>query len=255
MPARVRLVLDGPKPAGPHRHADGLRAVVLAAIGRSDPALGRWLHDANQPKPIAVGPLEPGGNSGGSWAVEISVTADEVLQPLLDGLPRLRCPITLGRDRYALRDARIVAASTFAGLSADLPTEPAIRLRLLTPTAHHQPGTVRRSIVVPDPRLYVGSWFGRWNLFADTRLDDALLSAVEEAVVISAFVGGTRAARLDGKRVFIGFVGDVELRIIEADRTVAPLAAALWSLARFAEYCGTGVETMRGMGQTRIIRG
>jgi CRISPR-associated endoribonuclease Cas6 len=249
------MILEGPAPPGPHRHADGLRAVVLSAIGRSDPELGRWLHDANQPKPLAIGPLETVPDDPGILAVEVSVTADPVIEPLLTGLPRTGAPIVLGRCRYTLRDARVVRAATFDEMCAEPPPGHSIRIRLLTPTAHHQPGTLRRSIVVPDPRLYLGSWLGRWNLFANMPFDAEFLEAAAESVVVSAFEGRTRAAPLDGRRVFLGFVGMVEFRALDGGRPAAPIAAAMWALARFAEFGGTGIETMRGMGQTRIAGG
>lgn len=253
MPARIQLILEGPKPPGPHRHADGLRAVVLAAIGRSDPDLGKWLHDANQPKPIAIGPLEPVHDAPSLLAVTVAVTADPAVDPLVMGLPRPGAGITLGAARYVLRESSIVASVGYTEMCAEPPPGHSIRIRLLTPTAHHQPGPVRRSAVVPDPRLYLGSWLGRWNLFSDVPFDAQFLEAAAESVVVSAFEGGTRAARLDGRRVFLGFVGSVEFTVLDGGRPAAPISAVMWALARFAEFGGTGVETMRGMGQTRII--
>lgn len=252
MPARIRIVLEGPNPPGPHRHADGLRAVVLGAIQRANPELGTWLHDANQPKPIAIGPLQPFDGRDGMWAVEVSALADDLIEPLMAGLPSVGASVRLGRTGYLVRDVGIVETRGFEEMAEATNPQPVIRLRIITPTAHHAAGAVRRSIVVPDPRLYIGSWLGRWNLFADAPYDLELLEAVADSVVVSAFAGRTRAERLDGRRIFIGFVGSVEFRVLDCGRPIEPIAAAVWSLARFAEFSGTGVETMRGMGQTRI---
>lgn len=254
MPARIRLKLAGPPAAGPHRHAEGIRALVMASIRRADPELAAAVHDANRPNPIAIGPLETTADRADESAFEIAILKDSMIEPLLEGLPRVGAAVNLGPARYVVADGCIVAAASFRDLSSLPPHDRSLRLNVLTPTAHHAPGAVRRTIVVPDPRLYAGSWLGRWNLFADARFDPALLNAVAQCVVVSAFSGGTRAIKLDGRRVFIGFVGSVTFHVLDASSGADDVAAALWTLARFAEYSGTGVETMRGMGCTRIAQ-
>lgn len=252
MPARIRLELFGPAPSSPFRHADGMRALALAAIRRSLPDLATFIHEANQPNPLTIGPLLTSAKDRGKHTIEIACLADEVLQPLLKGLPRAGGRIKLGRMTYDVRQVSVGAEVSFDDLAAH-PEGRTIGLRLLTPTAHHAPGAVRRSLVVPDPALYVGSWYRRWNLYAPSPFSEALMESVAQQVVIRAFAGGTSAVRLDRVRTFIGFTGRVEFTVLDGPADTGELCAALWSLARFAEYCGTGVDTMRGMGQTRLI--
>jgi CRISPR-associated endoribonuclease Cas6 len=252
MPARIRLILAGPPPSGPHRHADGLRAIVLGAVRRALPDLAAWLHDANMPKPIAIGPMEPVSGHDALFSVEIRCVADEIVGPLVRGLPAYGDRIVLGRIAYDIKDAELLSAATPEELAADPPHDGALPIQLLTPTAHHAPGSFRKSIVTPDPVLYVGSWKSRWNLYCAPAFSDDLLAAVAERVAIRAFSGCTRAVRLDKNRIFIGFVGWAEFIALGDDAIARDLTAAIWTLARFAEYCGTGVEVMRGMGHTRI---
>lgn len=251
MPARIRLSLVGPEPPGPHSHADGLRAVALAAIRRALPALSAAIHDANQPNPLSVGPLIKGADGAQGFFLEIGCSADEVVEPLLTGLPKPGGRVVLGRMPYDVRGLDVIAQATFDDLAAS-PEGRAIRLHMLTPTAHHAPGVIRRSVVLPNPALYVGSWFRRWNLYAPAPFEEALMEAVAGQAAVRSFEGGTRVARLDRNRAFIGFVGRVDLSILDGPADGAQVAAAVWALARLAEYSGTGVETMRGMGQTRL---
>ncbi len=251
MPARIRLTLLGPAPSGPHRHADGLRAVVMAALRRARPSLAAAIHNANQPNPLSVGPLLAVADDPQAHTVEIGCVTAEVIEPIMGGLPGQGGRVVLGRTAYDVRDVTVTSMADFDDLAASPPGR-AIPLRLLTPTAHHAPGVVRRSVVVPDPALYFGSWFRRWNLYAPTPFSEDLMEAIGSQAAVRAFEGGTRAVRLDGTRTFIGFTGRVEFTILDGPADPAALAAAAWALARLAEYCGTGVETMRGMGQTRI---
>lgn len=254
MPARIRLTLAGRDPAPPYRHAEGLRALALSAIERRLPTLATAVHSANQPNPLTVSPLWTEDEERRTYHVEFSCVADELTDVLIRGLPRPGRRILLGRSPFDVLKSEIVAHVPFEELSR--PAEATkLPLLMLTPTAHHAPGIIRRSVVVPDPYLYVGSWFRRWNLYGPFCFDESLLQSVAEQVVVQAVDGGTEVVRLTDRRTFIGFKGRLVLAVLEGQTDPADLATALWTLARFAEYCGTGVETMRGMGQTRLLEG
>lgn len=225
--------------------------MVLSSLRRRMPLLAKAIHDANQPNPISIGPMLPIADDDRAHAVDIGCVADELTDPLMRGLPRARARILLGTTPYDVREVDLVAQATFDELAAR-PEGRAVPLRMLTPTAHHTPGPVRRAVVVPDPVLYVGSWLRRWNLYAPDPFDDSLLEAVANQAAIRAFQGGTSAVRLGRMRTFIGFTGTVELTILDGHVDAAAVTAAVWALARLAEFCGTGVETTRGMGQTRL---
>lgn len=254
MPARVRLTLKGPKPASPHAHADGLRAVALGAVTRANPDLGDWIHNVNQPKPLSVGPLVGSREAPDTQYVEIGCASDELYPLLVTGLPAVGTSVRLGHDYYVVQDVRMVASASFEELYFAEPPGRVITVRLVTPTAHHAAGSGRRAIVAPDASLYFGSWLGRWSLCSGIALPDGAHSRLTECMVISAFQGGTSAVRLREGRVFVGFCGVVEFTYLPRCDSGGEALRAAWALARLAEYCGTGVETMRGMGWTRLER-
>jgi CRISPR/Cas system endoribonuclease Cas6 (RAMP superfamily) len=79
-----------------------------------------------------------------------------------------------------------------------------------------------------------------------------LLETVRIHVGISVCHGGTETVLLEAKRRFIGFVGAVTFCVLKPEVVTSEEKAALAALVRFSNYCGTGVETTRGMGQTRV---
>jgi CRISPR/Cas system endoribonuclease Cas6 (RAMP superfamily) len=86
-------------------------------------------------------------------------------------------------------------------------------------------------------------------------MPDEIGDRIHDSLVVSDFQGGTRHVRLDGNRSFVGFVGDVTFDVCTGMRSRSDIIAAFGSLAGLARYCGTGVETMRGMGQIRLLAG
>jgi len=184
----------------------------------------------------------------------LTSTADPFSDALLQGLPAEGSELRLGSQTYTVAERRLICRVSFGSIVRDLPSDPIVTVRLLTPTAHHAPGSVRRTTLTPSPRLYVGSWLTRWNLSCELSIPDALLDAVDDYVVISGFRGGTVAVPLDAGRTFLGFSGTVQFTVLCDTAEACRVREVLWSLARFAEFCGTGVETMRGMGQTRLVR-
>ena len=251
MPIKLRFVLEGAAPVSPFQHATGLRAVVLDWVRRADPELSQEIHDANQSKPFSISPL---WNEQGFSLFEVAVLADSLIAPLLEGIAQAGETVRLGRHSYRLREQEAVGAITWEELLTPCPSAREFAFRMLSPTAHHAPGELRKSVVLPAPELYFGSWLGRWNVCCPIKFDtDAIRSLVEQQVAVKACEGGTRAVMLDQGRTFIGFQGEVRFTLLKPD-TVAPEArSALATLARFAAYCGTGVDTMRGMGQTELL--
>ena len=251
MPMKLRFVLEGPEPGSPFRHATGLRAVMLDWIRRADPDLSQEIHDANQAKPFSISPL---WSEKGFAMFEVAVLADSLLAPLLEGIERAGETVRLGHQTYSLREWHPFGAVTWEELLTPRPMAREFGFRIVSPTAHHAPGELRKSVVLPSPELYFGSWLGRWNVCCPTKFDmEVLRTLIEQQVAVNMCEGGTRAVTLDQGRPFIGFQGTVRFTLLKP-KTVAPEArSALATLARFAAYCGTGVDTMRGMGQTETL--
>jgi CRISPR-associated endoribonuclease Cas6 len=251
MPIKLRFALEGPDPVSPFRHATGLRAVTLDWIRRADPVLSQAIHDANQSKPFSISRL---------WSeeevamFEVAVLTDSLVAPLLEGIESAGKMVRLGPHTYFLREWQTFGAVTWEELLTPCPAAREFHFRIVSPTAHHAAGELRKSIVLPSPELYFGSWLGRWNVCCPAQFDmEAIRSLVEQQVAVKSCEGGTRVVMLDQGRPFIGFQGDVRFTLLKPD-TVAPEArSALATLTRFAEYCGTGVDTMRGMGQTKTL--
>jgi CRISPR-associated endoribonuclease Cas6 len=251
MPIKLRIHLEGPEPGSVFRHATGLRAVTLDWIRRADPNLSQEIHDANQSKPFSISPM---WSEEGFAMFEVAVLADSLIAPLLAGIESAGETLRLGPQTYALRKWQTFGAVTWEELLTPRPTAREFGFRMASPTAHHAPGELRKSVVLPSPELYFGSWLGRWNVCCPIKFDtDTIRTLIEEQVAVKMCQGGTRAVMLDQGRPFIGFQGEVRFALLKPD-TVAPEArSVLATLARFAAYCGTGVDTMRGMGQTETF--
>jgi CRISPR-associated endoribonuclease Cas6 len=251
MPLKLRFHLRGDPPSHPFRHADGLRKLVLdwLALG-GGPDLAATLHDANQPNPYTISPLH--AHNDALW-FEIAVLADPFVAPICEGADHYGTDLRLGPQLF--RRVRVEKREEVSWERLLRPGESlqTARVRLITPTAHHAPGPYRKAVVLPAPETYFGSWFDRWNLCSPWPFPESLLETVRTNVGISACRGQTETVLLDAKRRFIGFVGEVTFRLLKPEMAAPEEKAALAALARFANYCGTGVETTRGMGQTRTM--
>jgi len=254
MPQRLRFTLRGERPPHPFQHATHLRALVLAWLAGADPTLATEIHDANQPKPFTISPLyETNGMSGYHW-FEVSLLADDLLDPLILGMSRAKEEVRLGTQWFRLEKPSAVASARWDELWTPGAGMDDFSIRVLSPTAHHLAGPYRKSAVLPSPELYFGSWLNRWNLFAPQPFEQELMRIVEEQVAVTECTGGTLCVHLDGSRVFVGFEGNVRFGVLKRATLSLEDKAALTALARFSTFCGTGVETMRGMGQTLLVQ-
>jgi len=256
MPAKLRVQLVGPPPAHAFQYANELRALVYVWIGRCRPERASAFHGANAPKPYAISPVQSEGDR--CW-FQVSLLDDRLVGPVTEVAAR-EGKLRLGQEPYTLVGVQVREEVTWEEL---LPTEvrarPRFRVRLLTPTAQHVPGPHRKVAVVPSAENYFASWLNRWKLCAGQwecapfAVDESVLGAVESNVVIAGFKGGTEVVRnLDARRQFLGFVGEVEFEVLRPQSLSHGVRASLEALGWLANYCGTGVETMRGMGQTEV---
>lgn len=263
MPQILRFSLIGALPEGlpegPFTVANALRAVVLRWIHRADPAAAEQIHGANQPKPYMVGPLAGEGQE--SW-FDVSVLADWLVPVLLEGArqdgPRLQLgPYPFQRGGHGERVAKADWEELY---SAPLPREALWRVALWTPTAHHPAGGLRRPVILPTPANYFGSWQSRWELCCELPLAAGLRSVVLDHMIVASCAGQTREVHLQDRaggggadRLFCGFVGEVTFQVLPPGDQDRDVLRSLHALARLSPFCGTGVETMRGMGQTQLL--
>lgn len=109
-------------------------------------------------------------------------------------------------------------------------------------------------VITPEPRLIIGSWWRRWNALLPER-DDLVISEdvwreVLRAARLTEF--GLRTQRRDSGygRERAGFVGTATLAL--GREAPARARRAFGTLARFAEFCGTGAQTTHGFGATQV---
>lgn len=196
-------------------------------------------------KPFSVWPLRPApGGSADEWlwrtawlpdrpAPGAAVTADMLR------VGHVTCAVTESTQR------RVTHAQMAAG-----PALGEVAISFGSPTYFSRNGA---DVVVPDPRLIVGSWRRRWN--SSLPPDDPLAIGEDawrethRSLELTAFNLRTERRDSGHDRDRAGFTGPATLRLT---RSAPPAARAiLGALARFAEYCGTGAQTTHGFGATR----
>ncbi len=238
MPTLIEMRLKATWQVRPDtRQLHGLACALFEASGTEH--LG-------QQKPFAVWPLLPApGDAADEWTWRAAWLADDpppagaVTADILR-VGHVSCAVTESTQR------RITRARLAAG-----PALGAVTIAFASPTYFSQNGT---DVVLPDPRLIVGSWRRRWNCsLPDTdplAVDDEAWRDLHRAVRLAEFDLRTLSHDTGHGRDRAGFTGSATLRL---DRNATPLArAVLGTLSRFAEYCGTGAQTTHGFGATTV---
>ena len=254
MPLKLRFHLEGEAPPDPYQHARGLRALVLNWIGEIAPDYSKEVHDANQPKPYSIGAMRRHERLRRACWFDIPLLVDALDAPILQGQQQQGETFHLGQYPYRIREIEILRPKTYEQIiQAASETAREFRFRQVTPTAHHRGSEIRKAIVLPDPELYFGNWWMRWNLCSEWQIARELLDVVERQVAVTYCQGGTQTANIDKERNFAGFCGDVTFALLKPNTVPPEMRQGLVALAMFAEYCGTGVDTMRGMGETQLL--
>src|SRR6266508_3563993 len=138
--------------------------------------------------------------------------------------------------------------ASYAELAASRPQDQAT-LTFWSPTYFSRNGG---DVVLPDPRLIVGSHRRRWNHAQDPGsvllIDDDLWQRLHRALRLSAF--DLKTMEMDSGRGHpqTGFVGTVTLRVEPG--TPTDVRVTFRTLVRFASYAGTGAQTTHGFGAT-----
>lgn len=99
------------------------------------------------------------------------------------------------------------------------------------------------------PSLAIGSWLRAWNAYAPITMPVELIAEADRAVAISYYKMQSVPVRY-GKATFVGGIGNCTFTVIDCDpywRHVVNVLSA------FSFYCGTGVKTALGLGQTRRL--
>jgi hypothetical protein len=199
-----------------------------------------------QEKPFAVSPLQSvQGGSSDEWAWRAAWLPDSVppagaLETDVIRVGHVSCTVAESTQR------RVTHAALTSGAAVR-----EVTVWFGSAVFFSQNGT---DLLLPDPRLIAGSWRRRWN--ASLPDGDALVigdhewSQSHRLLTLAAF--DLRTSTLDSGhgRDRTGFTGTATLRLARN----APVAARqiLGTLARFAEFCGTGAQTTHGFGVTAL---
>ena len=235
MPIVIRLRLKAERPVQPDtRQTHGLACALFSAHG-------------GQVSPFAVWPLTPAvSGSAHEWTYRAAWLTVEPPPEGLGAITKLR----LGHVTCAVTEVTHRSV-THAQLAAGPPLE-TTRLTFHSPTYFSQNGT---DVVIPDPRLIVGSWRRRWN--ASLPDGDALAVGdnawreIHRAARLATF--SLHTERMDSGRGHerAGFTGTATLRL--GQDSPAEVRSGFGALVRFAEFCGTGAQTTHGFGATTTV--
>ncbi len=253
MPTKIRLTLAGPAMSPPLEYGRCLQGLVYGWLQDIDPTI----HDLNQMKPLTISPLWREAETLHSF--EVAVLVDGLTGALLEriarGAPRVKLARKSGVELFEIQNVAFSATASWEEIMEAVYTDaPEFAFEMRTPTAHHAPGRLRKTLPLPAPELYFGNWLERWNLCCPHMFPDTLKELAANQMAVSFCEGATRMLRLEDRRSFLGFEGAVRFRLLEPQEVTRDALIALGALARFADFCGTGVDTMRGMGQTRFLR-
>lgn len=244
--------------------ASSLHAALLRRLELFDPDLATALHETPHgahasDHPWTISPLlgsldrTPGGQiayPNQMYRVRLTALVPEVLSVLLSAFDP---ETSLGREPLHLEHVPfyvVAGESRWEGLAtySSLLTlaRPARRISLCfrSPTGFRSD---RGPVSDPSPRICLTGYLRKWELFADVTLPSTqLLEYAERNLVVVRHKLRPATIQL-GRFYEKGVVGELEW---EADGNDPGLLRLVNALVDYASYCGTGMKTAQGMGQT-----
>ena len=203
-----------------------------------------------------LGPLTKKGPSlivspGKIYWVRITGLAPRVVETLdaafLSDHPLARVPLELQRTPFAV-DAEKThweGLTSYSALLAAATPQRRIALEFRSPTAFRR--GQERSGGSPEPRTCMEGYLRKWNALSSIAMPE---EAVQEIIDGQLKAVGNNLKqelmRLGGYNID-GVIGTVEWFVEDASPYLLRLVNAL---ADYAAYCGTGMQTTQGMGQT-----
>jgi len=237
-----------------------VRALFYELLRSKAPGLAEEIHGSSSDAPFTVSPMIRLRRSAEGEPPAYRVRFTTLTEPVFDAacqaiylLHTTGTPVRISKAEFEVQDLdfrrqkRMCRLARYQDLARG-ECERIIPFRFLTPTAFKNG---KANVPLPIPRLMFGGYLRKWNTFApeDLRIDESLLTEIEDSVLISRH--DIRSRTLDlGAMKMVGFTGECTLA---ASNGIRPESLrALNTLARFACFSGTGAKTTIGMGQTAV---
>jgi CRISPR-associated endoribonuclease Cas6 len=242
MPVIIGARITNSRPLAPN--ARELHHLACELFEARDDEAGHTAQD----KPFTIWPpQQPPGGPSRSWMLRTAWLRPDSPAESTSALDK----IDVGRISCAVTEI-MVRTATHAQLAAG-PALGEARLTFVSPTYFaHNGGT----LLTPDPRRISESWRRSWNTwlpksgFGELRIDDETWAEINKTVELAEYHLRTTTMATGHSRDQSGFTGSATLRL--SRMASAPARSAFSTLARFAEFCGTGAQTTQGFGATRL---
>lgn len=237
-----------------------IHALVFQMIADASEELAQKIHSLKGKRPFTVSGVMDGHlkrfvrnlRFGREYAIRLTLLSEELEQALLQRWARGRpdpgqlsgVPIDIVEiSSQPSREAPAICS--YAELLFAQKYDEFL-LRFTSPT------TLRRkskNFPLPDPEGLFQGYAAKWNMYSPVSLDTerALASVGNGGLVINRHSIKTQSVQIKGVPQ-VGFVGDVSFKVLSKEA-----ACDILTLARFAQYAGSGYKTAMGMGQTMFL--
>ncbi len=274
MPSRLRFVLE---PCAAHtpkayQHAIGLQSLLFydrdGFLSLGNLKVADRYHDDDKACPGTISPLEV--LPDGRYAFEVTLLSKEVEEAFAEGVQvRLKKnpKIMLGRDQFFCHFPEYLEQLSFDDLWDGAISATELQLLFFTPTTNHlstarpQP---KKYSPLPDPWRYFRSWHQSWYTAEPRKNQESFLAESRLQIIVNNYVeivdfqGRTeplsflfRLKREPPTLPAAGFLGQVTFQILQGAVTEQE-KRCLATLARYADFCGTGIGKALGLGQTKL---
>ncbi len=240
-------------------------ALFLGLIRRVDEQLAERLHSMQGLKPFTVSPLQgkytyrKSGifiRKGAPCWLRFTALEEAIFARLMDSFIKGEQHLQLEQADFRVADvithpqgSQWAGFASFDEMLERASGERKVSLRFDSPTVFRSGG--KRNIAFPSPELVFGSLLNKWNAFSGIELNPSLVDDVGSEVLVSRYKLETKMLAFNSYQE-LGFLGSC---VYSAnDDVTGDELRTLNALADFAFFCGTGVKTTMGMGQTRKLK-
>ena len=236
-----------------------LYAWFLKQVQQDDPSLATLLQEDSSVKPFTLSGLDnifPGQDevlqleAQQTYEWRITALSAASAQWLNHWLANLPDRILLHRATLQILAWTIVQPPTQYQtlLDQEIPDDRCLGLSFFSPTSFRYQGNY---LPLPIPRSLLQGYLQCWNAFSGQSVSvAAFLQWAESAVVINRCWLDTQNVAAGKLGLVTGFLGSLELSLLQTKAASADFAKLLFSLGHLAAYCGTGDETIFGLGHT-----